>query len=124
MANKRKSEGGGLGPHVVPLRAGRTTLTPAVQLIVAQWLVMLNARYTDALHSASNKYDGVSPLIKEGMRRRFSTLADASAVFLSDLMVPWSRVQWLKAGREVERLMAELRSDPDRPPIDTAPTGP
>lgn len=123
MANKRKSDGGGLGPLVVPLRAGRTTLTPEAQLVVAQWLIMLNVRYTEALHTASNKYDGVSPLIKEGMRKRFSQLADAATVFLSDLMVPWSRVQWNAAGWKVNELLAEMRSDPDNPPVDSAPTG-
>lgn len=116
MAQKRKSDGGGLGPHVRALRAGRTDFTPDVLRSVLQWLTMINTRYTEAERTAAGRSDGVNPAIKEGIRRRYSQLASAAQVLMADASCPWSRVAWHRAGRDLDTLLADLARTGDLPP--------
>lgn len=113
MPAKKKSDGGGVGPHVRALRGGRTDFEPAAFVTVAQFLVMLHQRYTDAAARAAGQSNDVNRLIKEGIRKRYKALADAAMVFLSDAACPWSRVQWLKAGEVVAPLADGLATAAD-----------
>lgn len=106
MAIKKKADGGGLGPHVRALRAGRTDFPADVLKVFMQFLFMLNTRYTEAAASAAGRHDGVNSSIKDGIRRRFNQLADAALVFAQDAAAPWSRVQWHRAGALLEEWLA------------------
>lgn len=116
MPNKRKSDGGGLGPHVRALRAGRTDFDPGVLRVVMQFMVMLNARYTEAHRTAASRADGVNASIRQGICRRYSQLADAAMVFAQDAACPWSRVQWHKAGAMLDQWCQDAAARGELPP--------
>ena len=72
---------------------------------------MLNRRYTEAERAAAGRHDGVNSAIKEGIRRRYSSLASAALVFMSDAGAPWSRTAWHRAAADLDTLAAELAHD-------------
>lgn len=102
MAQKRKSDGGGVGPHVRALRGARADFEPDVKRIVIQFLIMLNKRYTRAFEQASNRYEGLAPAVRDGIRRRLSQLADAAQVLAQDACGAWPRVEWAAADALVD----------------------
>lgn len=108
MGQKRKSDGGGLGPHVEALRGGRTRFSPDVQTLVGRFLLMLNRRYTEAAHAASGRHDGVNYAIKAGIVKRYHQLASAAEVFLADLCCPWSRAAWHRSDADLDAWVASV----------------
>lgn len=123
MGRKRKSDGGGLGAHVVALRAGRTTFTPEVRQLFSRFLLMLNRRYNSAAAAAAGRHDEVNSAIKEGIRRRYGQLADAAMVFLEDLSCPWSRQAWHQSDADLELWAASVLADSAGGPCTDPPAG-
>lgn len=107
MPQKRKSEGGGVGPHVRALRGNRTDFEPEILKTVAQFLVLLNQRYVAAAAAAAGRHGEVNSNIRRGMHKRYSSLADAAGVFLEDAAAAWSRIAWTRAGDALDELLTE-----------------